>query len=140
MEPKTISKVLIVDDEPDTIELLQIVLAKNYKTISAYCGREVLNIARSEKPDIIILDIMMPDMTGYEVCKILKNDIETMSIPIILHSALSDSSDREIGMDSGADEYLTKPVDIENLKSTVSTLLDRKLNHNSPLHEEKSGV
>ena len=140
MEPKMISKVLIVDDEPDTIELLQIVLAKNYKTMSAYCGREALNIARSEKPDIIILDIMMPDMTGYEVCKILKNDIETMSIPIILHSALSDSSDREIGMDSGADEYLTKPVDIENLKLTVSTLLDRKLNHNSALHEDKSGV
>lgn len=140
MGHKTSSKVLIVDDEPDTVELLQIFLSKNYNTIPAYCGREALNKVRSEQPDLIILDIMMPDITGYEVCKILKSDMETMSIPIIMHSALSNSSDRKKGIDSGADEYITKPVDIEKLNSILSTLLNRSLNNDANLHEKGSGV
>ncbi len=140
MGQKTGSKVLIVDDEPDTVELLQIFLSKSYNTIPAYCGREALNKVRSEQPDIIILDIMMPDMTGYEVCKILKSDMKTMSIPIIMYSALSNSSDMKKGIDAGADEYLTKPVNIEKLNSILSTLINRSLNDDANIREKESRV
>ena len=116
-------KVLIVDDEQVNISLLEAYLSDSYETISATSGIEALHMARKHDPDIILLDIMMPDITGYEVCEILKRSEKTRFIPIVMVTSLSGSEDRVRGVQAGADDFFTKPLDRIEIVTRVSSLL-----------------
>ncbi len=135
MAEETRPKILAVDDEPMNVELLDVYLSLDYDVVSAYSGEEALEAVKVEKPDIVLLDIMMPGMDGYDVSKRLKSDPATQFIPIIMVTALSDVSDRVKGSDSGADEFLTKPVDKSELLSRVKSLLRTKEMHDNLLSE-----
>lgn len=120
------SKILIVDDEPDLITTVSFRLEKiGYEIISAADGREGLEKARQEKPDLIILDLMLPKMDGYKVCGMLKHDQRYNKIPIILFTARAQVSDQKIGMDCGADAYITKPFEPQVLLEKIKELLEK---------------
>lgn len=119
--------VLIVDDNIDTVELLRKRLkAEGYNTIEAYDGEEALNKVYESLPDIIILDVMMPKLDGYEVCNRLKSDDRTKFIPIVMLTAKSDVESRVKGFDIGADDYVPKPFDYTELSARIRSLLTRK--------------
>ena len=106
------AKVLIVDDVPDNVKLLAYCLAdEGYELIEASSGEDALRLANEKGPDTVLLDIMMPDMDGYEVLRRLKEDTHLRSIPVLLVTALSDDSDVVKGLTAGADDYITKPFD-----------------------------
>lgn len=117
-----LDRVLVVDDEPAIVDLMELYLKTDYEIIRAYNGKEALEKARSEKPSVIILDVMMPDMNGYEVCKVLKTSVETQFIPIIMVTALSGKDEKIKGLESGADEFLSKPVNRLELVTRVKSL------------------
>lgn len=119
-------KVLIVDDEQAIVELMGLYLKSNYEVIPAYSGQEALDKVKSEKPDIILLDVMMPDMNGYEVCRVLKTSVETQFLPVVMVTALSGKDDRIKGIEVGADEFLGKPVNRLELVTRVRSLLRMK--------------
>ncbi|HJD59667.1 MAG TPA: PleD family two-component system response regulator [Rickettsia endosymbiont of Omalisus fontisbellaquei] len=103
--------ILVVDDIETNIKLLTAKLLKEYYTVlTANSGKEALAILKKEKIDIILLDVMMPEMDGFEVCKIIKTNSETTHIPVVMVTALSDIDDRVKGLEAGADEFLTKPI------------------------------
>ena len=117
-------KILIVDDEPDMVEMLKIRLeAAGYSTMTAQDGQEALRLAREEGPDLIILDLMLPKLDGYKVCRLLKFDKKYKHIPIIMFTARAQDSDIKLGKDVGADAYMTKPFDAQALMVKVSQLL-----------------
>lgn len=116
-------KVLIVDDEQAIVELMGLYLKSDYEVIPAYSGQEALEKVKTEKPDIILLDVMMPDMNGYEVCRVLKTSVETQFLPVVMVTALSGKDDRIKGIDVGADEFLGKPVNRLELVTRVKSLL-----------------
>ena len=119
------ANVLLVDDDPVILKLLQVNFEmEGYHVSCANDGVEGLEKARAERPDIVLLDIMMPRMDGLEVTKALKGDPETKDIPIILLSAKAQASDVQAGKDMGADDYLTKPFDPLELLERVSELLE----------------
>ncbi len=121
------SKILIVDDEPLNVKLLAAkLLPEEYEIIRAYNGTEALEKAEIELPDVILLDIMMPDLDGYEVTKRLKDNPRTCDIPIILVTALNGTDDKAMGLASGADEFLNKPVDTYELRARVKSSLSLK--------------
>lgn len=126
---------MAVDDEQMNLELLDAYLSRDYDVISVCSGEDALEAVNADKPDLILLDIMMPGMDGYEVSKQLKSDPATHFIPIILVTALSDVGDRIKGSDSGSDEFLTKPVNKEELISRVKSLLHTKGLHDNLLSE-----
>lgn len=103
-------KILIVDDEPMNIELMEEYLIDDYVTLTASNSKEAIEIAQKHNPDLILLDIMMPGMNGYEVCTILKSQPQTQFTPIVMVTALSDIVERIKGIEVGADDFLTKPV------------------------------
>lgn len=115
-------RVLVVDDEPAIVDLMELYLKSDYEIIRAYNGKEALEKARSEKPAVVILDVMMPDMNGYEVCKVLKTSVETQFIPIVMVTALSGKDEKIKGLESGADEFLSKPVNRLELVTRVKSL------------------
>jgi sigma-B regulation protein RsbU (phosphoserine phosphatase) len=120
----TIKKILVVDDEPLNINILVELLKDKYKMMAAKSGVQALKAARSSnKPDLILLDIMMPDMDGYEVCRQLKDDKNTKDIPVIFVSAMSEELDETKGFDVGAIDYITKPISPKILESRVHTHL-----------------
>lgn len=103
-------KILIVDDEAHIVELVRVCLEdSDYEIVEAYDGAEALNKARQEKPDLILLDIMLPKMDGYEVCKNLKHSEDTRHIPVVMLTAKGQEVDKVKGFQSGADAYMTKP-------------------------------
>jgi two-component system cell cycle response regulator len=116
-------KVLIVDDEQAIVELMGLYLKSDYDVIPAYSGQEALDKVKSEKPDIILLDVMMPDMNGYDVCRVLKTSVETQFLPVVMVTALSGKDDRIKGIEVGADEFLGKPVNRLELVTRVKSLL-----------------
>ncbi|ADI74040.1 response regulator receiver protein [Methanohalobium evestigatum Z-7303] len=122
------SKILIVDDEPELVELLADYL-DGYNTIAAYNGQEAINIIESDNIDVILLDVMMPDINGFEVCTHIKNDDSLNYIPVLMITALSDHDNKIHGLDSGADDFLTKPVDGEELNARVRSALRIKKLH-----------
>ncbi len=124
-------KVLIIDDEDDIIGLLTLHLKmKNYQVISAIDGVKGLQVAEAERPDIILLDVMMPGIDGFEVCKRLKEKPVTVDIPIIFLTARNQADDRVKGLMSGADDYMIKPFDFDELELRVR----RSLKNSKPKH------
>ncbi len=117
-------KILIVDDEMDTISYLRLALAPlNFEVIPAINGTEALSMAQSHKPDLIILDVMMPDLDGFEVTRRLRASPETSNIPILMFTARTQIADKIAGFNSGVDIYLTKPVHTVELQANVKALL-----------------
>ena len=117
-------RILIVDDEEDIVNVLRFRLeANNYAVLSASEGQEGLNKARAEKPDLIILDLMLPKLDGYKVCRMLKFDETYKHIPIILFTARVQESDRQTGVKVGADAYITKPFEASILLAKIKDLL-----------------
>ena len=120
--------ILVVDDNQQNLELLQAYLEDvDCTTIPAHDGLQALDIIRKNPPDLILLDVMMPKMSGFEVCKRLKGDPKTTDIPIIMVTALTEFGDIERGIDSGTDDFLSKPVNKLELLTRIKTLL--KLKH-----------
>ena len=120
--------VMVVDDNEQNLELLVAYLEDiDCKTLSAADGPEALNIIRDNTPDLILLDVMMPTMSGFEVCKRLKNDPATGHIPVIMVTALNEMGDIERAIDAGTDDFLSKPVNKLELLTRVKTML--KLKH-----------
>lgn len=124
--------ILIVDDNPTNVDILQTRLAsQGYEIVTAYDGEAALTAAREHLPDLILLDIMMPKVDGVEVCRQLKADESLPFIPIILVTAKSETRDIVEGLDSGADEYLTKPIDHASLVARVRSILRVKALHDT---------
>lgn len=120
--------VLVVDDNQQNLELLQAYLEDmDCETVPAHDGPEALEIISTSAPDLILLDVMMPKMSGFEVCKRIKNDPKTSDIPVIMVTALNEFGDIERGIDSGTDDFLSKPVNKLELVTRVKTML--KLKH-----------
>jgi CheY-like chemotaxis protein len=119
-------KILLVDDEPDIPELIQLSLAEEpYDFLVAYSGGEALQIAREEMPDLLLLDIMMPDMDGYEVVDKLKKVPETKDIAIIMVSAKTNLEDKLKGMELGIDDYISKPFDRREVNARIKMVMKR---------------
>ena len=117
-------RILIVDDEKDFTDTLSMRLeALGFDIIKAYTGKEGIEKAHAERPDLIILDIMMPEMNGYDVCRKLKIDDKYKSIPIIILTAKFQPNDVEFGKEMGADAYLTKPLELGALLHKVNAIL-----------------
>ena len=117
-------KILVVDDELDMLMAIKLRLeTSGYEVITATDGLEGLNVARKDKPDLIVLDIMLPKMNGFKVARFLKFDESYKHIQILMLTALSAEDDRNTGAETGADAYLTKPFDAEQLLSTIRSLL-----------------
>ena len=120
--------VLVVDDNQQNLELLQAYLEDtDCKTIPARDGPEALEIIAESAPDLVLLDVMMPKMSGFEVCRRIKSTSQTSGIPVIMVTALNEFGDIERGIDSGADDFLSKPVSKLELTIRVKTML--KLKH-----------
>ena len=120
-------RILVVDDEPDAIELIRFNLkASGYEVLTAEAGEEALAKARKFSPDMILLDVMIPEIDGLEVCKILRRDPATASLPIIMLTAKASEIDRVLGLEFGADDYVTKPFSPRELMLRVRNLLKRK--------------
>ncbi|MCD6257529.1 response regulator [Candidatus Aerophobetes bacterium] len=116
--------ILVVDDEPANVDLVQSYLkANSYKVIKAYSGEEALKKAFADPPDLILLDVMMPGISGFEVCRRLKSDNRTQLIPVILLTALQDFQSKIQGLEAGADEFLSKPFNLTELLTRVRNLL-----------------
>lgn len=116
-------KILIVDDEPNNLQVLRQILKDHYQLIFANNGNKCLEVAPAHQPDLILLDIMMPDLSGYEVCEALKQDKTTQHIPVIFVSAMSDVDDEAKGFDVGAVDYIQKPVSAPIVLRRVKTHL-----------------
>lgn len=119
------SKVLVVDDNPQNLELLEAYMEEleGVTTISATNGEDCLRKVTEQRPDLILLDIMMPRLSGFEVCKQLKSDPETKDIPIIMVTALHEMGDIERGVEVGTNDFITKPVNRIDLLTRVKSLL-----------------
>ena len=116
-------RLLLVDDEPTNLQVLRHVLQADYRLLFATDGARALQVAREQLPQLILLDIMMPGMDGYAVCRALKADAATASIPVIFITALNDSQDETAGFDVGGVDYLTKPVSPPVVRARVRTHL-----------------
>jgi len=119
-------KILIVDDEPDIVETLKFLIeSEGFESIIALDGEEALKKAKEENPDIMILDVMLPKINGYKVCRLLKFDSKYKHIPILMVTARSQEEDKVIGEETGADEYITKPFDINELLEKIHFYLQK---------------
>ncbi|MBS3102471.1 response regulator [Candidatus Woesearchaeota archaeon] len=113
-------KILVVEDEPHISKLVKFILEKNgFEVMQAFVGQEGIEMAKREKPGLIVLDVMMPNMDGFEVAKILTAAKETKDIPIIMLSSAAQFKDKMKGIDSGAIDYITKPFDKDELVAKV---------------------
>ena len=117
---------LLVDDDPEILTLLRAKLAKEpFELFTAVEGESALNIVRTQKPDLVVLDINLPGLSGLEVCRTLRADQDTRNIPIIILSARTDEIDRVLGLEFGADDYVTKPFNPQELILRIHSVLKR---------------
>ncbi|AYV57937.1 two-component system response regulator [Leptospira kmetyi] len=129
------TKILIIDDEAANLQVLKQILSSDYKLFFAKDGYKGIELAKSEKPNIILLDVMMPGMTGHEVCKILRTEPSTSRIPVIFVTAMADEEDEADGFTAGAVDYITKPISPAIVKARVKTHLS--LVRNEELRETR---
>jgi len=123
MSPK---KILIVDDEVDLVETVRFPLEiEGFDILVSHNGEDGLNQARKEKPDLIILDLMLPKLDGYKVCRLLKFDERYKDIPILMLTAKTQEKDKILGKETGADEYITKPFEMDYLLEKVKAYLSK---------------
>jgi adenylate cyclase len=124
---ETATKILVVDDNEQNLALIRVILRQHgYASVLARRGEEALHLVRIDPPDLIILDVMMPGMDGIEVCRLLKDDEETRLIPIVIMTVLDQPADKIRGIEAGADDFLTKPVNQPELMARVRTALRMK--------------
>jgi DNA-binding response OmpR family regulator len=122
----SLKKILIVDDEVDLVETVRFPLEmEGFNVLVSYNGEDALNQARKEKPDLIILDLMLPKLDGYKVCRLLKFDEKYKHIPILMLTARTQEKDKIMGMETGADEYITKPFEMDDLMERVKSHLNK---------------
>ena len=120
------NEILLADDEPNQIELMKFNLVKNgFLVKSAYNGEQALDMIYEKKPTVLIADWMMPKMSGIELCRILRSNKDTKLLPIIMLSARSEEADKSLGLDTGADDYISKPFSPMELVSRVKALIRR---------------
>jgi len=120
-------RILVVDDEPDLLELVRLNLRQaGYEVVTAETGREALECLRRSQPELLVLDLMLPDLSGTEVCREVRSDPETSSLPIIMLTAKADEVDRVVGLELGADDYVTKPFSPRELVLRVRAVLRRR--------------
>lgn len=117
-------KILIVDDEPQLVDMIKMRLeASHYVVITSIDGQDGLDKAKKENPDLIILDLMLPKIDGYEICGLLKKDTKYAHIPIIMFTARAQEEDKQLGEEVGADAYITKPFEPKALLNKIEELL-----------------
>ena len=119
-------KILVVDDEPINIEIIASALVADYTILEADRGHKAITIIKNDFPDLVLLDVMMPDMNGFDVCRIIKSDPAFAHIPVIFLTAMDSNSGEAEGLDAGGIDYLTKPVNLTLLKLRVRNHLDLK--------------
>jgi DNA-binding response OmpR family regulator len=120
------ARILAVDDSPTILEMIKAILeAGGYEVLTAADGAEALEKARAEKPDLILLDVMLPKLDGYRVCRLLKFDQNYKHIPIIMLTAKTEEQSMATGLRTGADQYLTKPIEPETLLASVAEELGK---------------
>ena len=120
-----LKRILIVDDEEDIIKVVKMYLEyHHYEVITANDGQEGLDKAKVDKPDLIVLDLMLPKMNGYKVCGLLKKDTRYAKIPVILFSAKTQEKDMKLGQEVGADAYLAKPFEPDVLLAKIKELIE----------------
>lgn len=130
--------ILIVEDEPDVAEMIRYNLEKeSYRTVVAYSGAEALKAAEAHAPDLVLLDIMLPDLNGWDVCQILRDREKTRSIPILMLTALSSEEARIKGLSLGADDFLAKPFSIRELLLRIRKMIDRQHTLRCLMEKEK---
>ncbi len=133
-------KILVVDDEPDALELIAFNLKNaGLEVLTAEDGDQALRLARAQRPDLILLDLMLPEVDGLEVCKILRRDAATSAIPIIMVTAKASEMDRVLGLELGADDYVTKPFSPRELVLRVKNLLRRRQATETPADRLSAG-
>src|SRR5208282_1523441 len=133
-------KILVVDDEPEAVELLEFNLKQaGYAVATAGDGAEALKRARAHTPDMIVLDVMLPEMDGFEICKSLRLDSSTAKIPIIMLTAKAAEIDRVLGLELGADDYLTKPFSPRELLLRIKKILSRGATVEKPRDQMRFG-
>lgn len=131
--------VLIVDDEKNIVDILRFNLTKEgYETVTAYDGEKALELAESLNPDLILLDVMLPKMDGFEVCRRIRSTNYTT--PIIMLTAREEETDKVLGLELGADDYITKPFSIREVLARVKANIRRMGKIVSPLHEGTEGI
>ena len=129
---KTQAKILVVDDTPANVKLLVAILEnQNYAVITADSGREALALLTKENPDLVLLDVMMPELNGYQVCQRMRENPQTTLLPVIMVTALDPAKERVNGIEAGADDFLTKPINPVELLARVRSLLRIRELHNA---------
>lgn len=123
-------KILVVDDEKNIVELLKMNLeSSGYEVIEAYNGMEAITKINNLLPDLIVLDLMLPDIDGLQICKMIRLNEDTRDIPVIMITAKSEEDDKIKGLTIGADDYITKPFSLKELEARIQTVLRRSKNH-----------
>lgn len=118
--------ILVVDDEPDIRKLVELNLKREgFEVLAVDCGQAALDAARRHRPQLVVLDLMLPDLSGTEVCRRLRSDPETADIPVLMLTARSEEIDRVVGFEVGADDYVTKPFSVRELVLRVRAILRR---------------
>ncbi len=120
-------KVLVVDDEPVNIKIVMNILRDDYEILAAVSGVQALKVAKEQQPDIILLDMVMPEMNGIEVCQKLKKDSATRDIPVFFVTVMDDLSNEEVGLKAGAADYIAKPVQPDILKARLKIHIEYRL-------------
>lgn len=126
------AKILIVDDEPQATTLLEMLLSsRGYETVSVNESSQAFDVAKETDPDLIILDLMMPEPDGFKVCRMLRGDSRFMLTPILIITALDDTDSRIVAFGAGADDYLIKPYNVDELITIIKVLLHNGIGNES---------